>query len=140
MKQQKTMGEIIHSFFGAFRAIKSQGNFASPLFQMPLAQMETLRFIGEREPVSMKEVADFLAITPPSATVMVNNLVDLGYAERSLGVKDRRVISLMLTKKGRQVLSRAVTERCRKMQKLLGRLNGKEQALLLNLLKKMSNN
>lgn len=140
MKQEKTTGEIIHSFFEAFRAIKSQGHFASPLFQMPLAQMETLRFIGEREPVSMKAVADFLAITPPSATVMVNNLVNLGYAKRSTGVEDRRVISLVLTKKGRQVLNRTVAERCRKMQKLLGRLNRKEQFLLLNLLRKMSNN
>ncbi|MCL5008874.1 MAG: MarR family transcriptional regulator [Patescibacteria group bacterium] len=138
MKQENTMGEIIHFFFGAFRAIKSQMGFASPIFQLPLAQMETLRFIGEKEKVQMKEVADYLAITPPSATVMVNILVDLGYVERQAGRQDRRAVRLSLTKKGRQILEKAVTQRCQRMKKLLSKLNQREQAELLGLLKKMS--
>ena len=85
----------------------------------------------------MKEVASFLAITPPSATALINNLVGAGYVQRYLDKNDRRIVHLSLTGKGWLVLQKGVKERCKDLKKLIGNLSGTEQLQLLNILKKM---
>lgn len=129
--------EIASALFQVFAVLKKRLSFKEQLFQMPLAQMETLRLIHERKLVLMKEVANFLAITPPSATVLVNNLVNLGYVERISDADDRRITKLSLTKKGAQILQRGVKQRCRDLKKLLDNVNPEEQLKLITILKKM---
>ncbi len=129
--------KIISLFFTVFRAFKQKLDLGNPLYQMPLAQMETLRFIGENKKVLMKQVADFLAITPPSATALINNLVKMGYVERGSDKKDRRAIHLSLTKKGAVILKRGIKDRCESLAKLLDNLSDKEQLEFLNILQKM---
>ncbi len=138
--QKNTTEEIISLFFSTFRAFKHKLDLGSPMFQLPLAQTETLRLIAEKEKIPMKEIADFLAITPPSATAMINNLFRLGYIERSSNKADRRAIYLSLTKKGLSVLQKGAKQRCAVFTKLLDNLDKREQVEFLKLLKKMSVN
>jgi len=129
--------QIVSAFFNTFRVFKQQLDLNNPIFHLPLAQMEALRFIGEKKKVLMKEVADFLAITPPSATVLVNNLVSLGFVERGFDKNDRRTIRLSLTKKGSLILQKSIKERCKKLTKLLNNLSKKQQVELLDILQTM---
>jgi len=135
--KENTTDEIVSAFFSTFRVFKQKLDMSNPLYQMPLAHMEALRFIQESKQVLMKDVADFLAITPPSATVLVNNLVSLGYVQRGADKSDRRIIRLSLTKKGHNVLQKGIKERCVKFKKLLTNLNKKEQLEFLHILKLM---
>ncbi len=136
-KKNKT-DEIVSEFFSAFRALKHKLDLSSPLFHLPIAQMETLRFLAEKKHVLMKELADFLAITPPSVTVLVNNLVFLEFAQRHSDTTDRRTVRLSLTKKGRDILDKATKQRCQVFKRLLSRINPQEQIKLLRILKKMN--
>src|SRR5579864_2961164 len=135
--KENTTDEIVSAFFNTFRVFKQKLDMSNPLYQMPLAHMEALRFIEENKQVLMKDVADFLAITPPSATVLINNLVALGYVQRGEDKNDRRIIRLSLTKKGVNVLQKSIKERCVKFKKLLKNLNKKDQMQFLHILKIM---
>ena len=132
--------EIVSQFFGAIRILKHKLDLTSPIFHLPIAQLETLRFIGEKKQVSMKEVADCLAITPPSVTVLINNLVTLGFIQRQSQKNDRRTIHLLLTKKGADAMDKSMEQRCKIFKKLLGKLNSREQLQLVNILEKMNVN
>jgi MarR family 2-MHQ and catechol resistance regulon transcriptional repressor len=80
-----------------------------------------------------------LAITPPSATALIDNLAKEGYVARSADKSDRRAVYLTLTKKGQTVMQKAVCDRCKIFKKLLGKINSKQQLELLNILTKLTN-
>jgi MarR family 2-MHQ and catechol resistance regulon transcriptional repressor len=131
--------KIVSLIFSASRNLKQKLDLSNPLFQMPLAHTETLRLIHEKKQVAMKQVAGFLAITPPSATALVNHLVGAGYVARNSDKQDRRSVHLKLTKKGEGVMRQSQTEHCRIFTGLLKKLSLKEQLELLNILTKLNN-
>jgi len=136
--QKNSTDEIVSRFFSASRALKHKLDSASPIFQLPTAQVETLRLIAEKKQILMKEAADFLSITPPSATVLVNKLVGLGLVERRSDKNDRRTVHLTLTSKGSRAVEKAILERCQIFKKLLGKLTKQQQMQFLIILKQMS--
>lgn len=134
---KKTTPQTVSALFNAFILLKNRLNFKNVLSQLPLAHMETMRLISQKKQILMKEVASFLEITPPSATVMINHLVKLGYIHRHSDMHDRRTIHLSLTKKGLAVMQKSIQERYKDLKKLISNLSTEEQIQLLNLFKKM---
>ena len=58
--------------------------------------------IGIDEPRNMSFVAKKLSVTVGTLTIAVNNLVKKGYVNRTRSEKDRRVVLISLTEKGRR--------------------------------------
>jgi MarR family 2-MHQ and catechol resistance regulon transcriptional repressor len=129
--------QTVSLFFSASRALKHKLGLDNPLSRLPMAQMEALRFVRERVSAQMKQVAEFLDITPPSATALINHLAQSGLVKRTFDRKDRRTIHLTLTKKGRAVLDKGIKQRCKIFKLMLGNLNTKEQSEFIRILKKM---
>lgn len=67
------------------------------------SEAHTVEVIGLYLPKSMSAVADKLNITVGTLTVAVNNLVRKGYVERKRSEKDKRVVMLSLTQKGKEL-------------------------------------
>jgi len=65
-----------------------------------------------RRPMSMSELADSLGIEPPNATVVVDDLEELGLVRRRPHPTDRRAKLVEPTRKGRDL--------ARKAEKILG--------------------
>lgn len=127
---------IITQFFALGRIIKLQLHSQNP--GITLQQVETLRLIHEKQAVTMKDLADFLAITPPSATVIADGLVRPGFLGRRRDPKNRRAVYLHITKKGREHLDKACKIRSHTFKKLLNNLNKSEQLTLFRLMRKLS--
>jgi DNA-binding MarR family transcriptional regulator len=70
------------------------------------ARARALRRIARR-PMSMGEVAATLAVDPPNATVVVDDLENLGLVERRPHPSDRRTRLVEATTKGRALARRA---------------------------------
>lgn len=134
---QNNMQKTVEAFFAVSRVLKSNLNYKSPLMHLPLVQMQVLMFLCEQERATMKAVAEFLCITPPSATALVNSLAEQKYIRRSADPKDRRTIHLRLNEKGAKVLKAAMKEHTKRLAKLFNKLSKTEQAQFLLLLNKM---
>ncbi len=130
--------EITSVFYSFWRRLRQELSTGSPLLEFTMPQLEALRYIGEQGQVSMRALADFLSVAPPSATSLTNHLEELGFVVRQRDEASRRSVKLSLTKVGSGVLARAVRERSSKMKILLGSLSIQEQHGLLELFKKMS--
>lgn len=137
--QNNITQDILNYFYSTIRSFKHKLDYSNPIFHLPIAQMEALRIIGEKKKILMKEVADLMSVTPPSATSLINSLSEQGLVERSSDKNDRRTVHLTLTKHGADILQKGIKERCGQLQKLLKNLSLKEQKTLLNILQKMSN-
>src|SRR3954468_17677065 len=60
-----------------------------------------------RRPMSMRELADALAIDPPNATVVVDDLEAQGLVRRGPHPSDRRAKVVEATRKGKELARRA---------------------------------
>ncbi len=106
------------------REISSAGDALSYL------DAETLRYIEERTQdgatPSMREVAVYLRIAPPSATVIIDGLVKEGMLERTADAKDRRVVRLSISKKGTSRLEKMMQLRAEAFSRVIAHLSTKD--------------
>jgi DNA-binding MarR family transcriptional regulator len=100
-------------------------------------QFITLRYIKEKKPL-MKEVAEFLAITPPSATSLIKTLSEVGLIKRLAEKNDRRIVRIVITKKGERGLDKWQKKIAGNMRKRLESLDKGEQDNLVQILTKLS--
>jgi DNA-binding MarR family transcriptional regulator len=102
-------------------------------------QLITLRFIEYKKP-TMKEVADYLTITAPSATSLINNLAKDELIKREEEKGDRRIVRIVITPKGERHLKKGMGSLSQKIRKNLEVLFRKEQEVLAKILGKLANN
>lgn len=100
-------------------------------------QLATLRHIQEKRPL-MKELAGFLSITPPSATSLINNLVEAGLIRRENDGHDRRSVRLGISKKGERQLEHWREKLVARMKERLDRLGEKDKDNLIRILTKLT--
>ncbi|HCT95736.1 MarR family transcriptional regulator [Vagococcus sp.] len=68
---------------------------------LSIKEMHTIEAIGLHNERTSSEVAKRLSITVSTLTVAINNLEKKGYVERVRSEKDRRIVRLKLTNRGR---------------------------------------
>lgn len=73
----------------------------SSFSDLSIKEMHTIEAIGMGDNKTTGEVARELSVTVGTLTVAVNNLVKKGYVDRLRSDKDRRIVRLMLTNRGR---------------------------------------
>lgn len=71
---------------------------------LTLPQMNCLTTIRDHGEVTIKALAEALGISPPSASAMVDRLVEMGAARREQSTTDRREVVVSLSEEGAQGL------------------------------------
>lgn len=74
---------------------------AGERFDITFAQGNVIMAIAERNEVSLKELADILHVSPPSASGMVDRLMEMGLLVREQSAMDRREVRIRLSADGR---------------------------------------
>lgn len=72
-------------------------------FDLSMTEIHTIAVIGKNRLLMMSELAGQLQVTMGTLTVMMNNLVKKGFAERYKSEEDRRIVKVGLTERGRQI-------------------------------------
>jgi DNA-binding MarR family transcriptional regulator len=78
---------------------------------LAFTQMKALFLVSERGALSVTEIADHLAMSPPAMSRSVDGLVQRGYVARSESANDRRSRLVTLLPAGREVLERVMAAR-----------------------------
>ncbi len=136
-KQDKT-SEIISLIFLTRRFFHEQMADGSRK-TFSFLQYKTLQHIKEKKPL-MKEIADFWGITPPSATSLMDKLIESEMIKRVPDNKDRRIVRIVITKKGEKHLKKGEAEITRKLKEKLKLLSCSEQENLVEILSKLLGN
>ncbi len=116
------------------RLIRARMAHALPV---PFAQCEALRLVHQTDAVRMRDIADHLHVTAPSATALVGELVAHGYLTREARADDRREVVLSLTPKGVRALREIDTRRTAVVAELLAPLGDEDHAELDRILQKI---
>jgi DNA-binding MarR family transcriptional regulator len=116
------------SVFGIFRknileTIKNEG-FGH---DMSFSQVEVLNFIGPSGKETMKNIAGYLRITPPSATEVVTEMEKKGLVKRMNDKKDRRIVFITLTDSAKKLSVSLCKRKELIFKKMLSKLSKKER-------------
>ncbi len=107
--------------------------------EFTIPQMETLRFIFENkeEGPTMKDIAEYLSISAPSATSMIEQLAKKKLVIRKIDVGDRRTVRILSTPKALQIFSIFREIKANMFGDMLRKLRGDDKKQLTNILKKL---
>jgi len=90
------------------------------------ARATALWEILHREPITQRELADALKVTPRNVTTLVDAMESTGFVKRTDHPSDRRATIVALTPKGRKAVSRMKVEKQAFAESLLGGLPASE--------------
>lgn len=76
----------------------------SPAKDLSMPQMTTLLVVRERGEMSLKDIAAATHVSPPSASTMVDRLVELGMVTRKNSVVDRREVRVAISGEGEKTV------------------------------------
>lgn len=134
-KQQpnpKGIGEILLAFKRKI-AESSKKSFFKP--DITFSQMETLMFIGPSGSKTMDSIADYLKITPPSATSLIEKMEKKGLVIRMRNRKDRRVVSIRLSSKTKKEIGVLWKEREKVLNQIVSKLSAQDKKHFIRIMR-----
>ena len=140
-KQKESADELVSLLLGVIRSLHSHLNkkHSLDLSKISPLKIQTLGFIKKSGSPPMKDVADFLAITPPSATSLIEGMASDKLIIRKPSSSDRRTVHLQITPKGEKVLSEGFKEMTAHMKEVFTCLTEKEKKQLILIYTKIYN-
>ncbi|MGL5436340.1 MAG: MarR family winged helix-turn-helix transcriptional regulator [Lachnospiraceae bacterium] len=99
--------------------------------------MHVMQAIGIGEPKNMSTIAKTLSVTVGTLTIAMNSLVKKGYVIRERGERDRRVVYISLSEKGRDAYSQYEDFHRRMIADVLEELEPEETKALMKALVKL---
>ncbi len=119
---------------GLVRSKLAQGKHLDPYAWL---HIETLVYISKHQGRSMKDIAEHLSITAPSATSLIAALAEKGLVERHADSSDKRSLRITLTAKGRAVLKKTLARGMDILASLFASLSPRELAAFENALERI---
>lgn len=101
-----------------------------------LTHFEVIKYIAEKGEVTMKEIAVWLNITPPSASSLIDILVKKNLVARVPSKKDRRTINITLDKEAHKLLYLIHRKKIPVFKKMLTGLDKKDKEDLARIISK----
>ena len=105
--------------------------------QISFPQMVALDFVSRKPRVTMTDLAKILHIRTSSTTVLVDRLIKQGMLKRGRDEKDRRLVWVSVTPKGRKVLTQIMREKRQSVKRIFGILAEEERRQYLGILRKI---
>lgn len=131
--------KIVRDLFALVQFLREQVKAEHGAFALSIVHFQALSYIYNAQNPLMREVANFLAVTPPSATSLVNTLIRHKLVTRVVDTEDRRIVRLKLTRTGSRLLADRLEIVFRALEKKMSILSKTEQAHFSRLLGSLIN-
>ncbi len=101
MTLEETLNELLVKLFKDILEIEAKSLITEEFKDITYNDMHIIEAVGIDEPRNMKTVAKLMSVTTGTLTKAMDALCDKGYVIRERSTKDKRVIKLRLTDKGK---------------------------------------
>lgn len=134
---------LISLIFETGNLIRDKAREREKINPLSFARLHVLHFIYEeienkkRNGPTMKDISERLRITPPSATSLVSGLVTNGELKRIYELKDRRLVRLAITSKGKTTLKHEFGKIKKRLRNVFRNLEEREKKELIKILKRL---
>ena len=116
--------------------LKREDNFLTQ-GKISLPQMLALEHLSRAGTCRMSELAQTLSIQMASATGLADRMIKSGYIRRIPDPRDRRVVKIALTKKGKDVVDKIFDQKKKVMEDVFHRISPTDSRQYVNVLEKI---
>jgi DNA-binding MarR family transcriptional regulator len=140
-QKQANLSELVSLMFVMGRVMRDKmQKTGNNEYGNSLLDFETLRYVKDNQHPYMRDVAKNFHVTPPAATLLIDNLVKGKLLARVVDPKDRRSVRITLTKKGKDLFEKSMTQKGTQFKKIFGTLTPIERTQFTAILKKIIKN
>lgn len=137
-KSMNVLNELLVDLFNDILTIEQNAIQSGEFKDLSVTEMHTIEAIGMYTQKTMSEVANELNITVGTLTIAINNLVKKGYVQRSKSEKDRRIVQISLTKRGKLVYRIHSKFHSDMIKETISGLTDEEEEVLITSLEKLN--
>ena len=138
MQKESEINRIVSLIFTTSRLIRERSKGKDHPDPISFLRLETLRYVADHKNPTMREIALYLCITPPSTTSLIDDLVKSKMLERVFDKNDRRIVRLSVTEKGRETIRKGFGQIAKRFKKVLLKLSADDRENLVMILEKLS--
>lgn len=135
MKKNNKKASLEDLFFVLKRDIRENIRKEGFKHDLTFSQVEILSFIGPSGKETMKHIADYLKISPPSATETVAKLEKSGLVKRIGDKYDRRIVYIVPTETSKKLFVSICKRKDVIFKKLFSKLSEKDKKSLERIIK-----
>ena len=107
--------------------------------EITIPQLRTLEYLSRIDGCLMNEIASHLGISRPAATGLVDRLIAQGLAAREYDDKDRRVIKIKISPKGKKIVANIWDQKRRSFAKVFSMISAQERTQYIQIMEKIAN-
>lgn len=100
MDTEQTLNRLLVQFFKYIMEIEERKLITDEFQDLTYNDMHIIEAIGMQEPRKMSEIAKIMSVTTGTLTRAVDALEKKGYVQRQRSRQDKRVIHIILTRRG----------------------------------------
>ena len=98
----ETLNELLVRLFKNIVEIEEKYLITPEFKAISVNDMHIIEAVGISEPKSMSAIAKLMSVTMGTLTKSMDGLSEKGYVLRERGIKDKRIMFISLTEKGRK--------------------------------------
>ncbi len=137
MDARETLNHILVHLFNDILKVEEKSLAHGPYSELTMTDMHTIEAIGFNRARNMSSIAKDLTITVGTLTIAINHLVKKGFVERVRSSKDRRVVLVSLTRKGKAAFRHHMAFHNEMVERILENLDDDELDVLVRSLQKI---
>lgn len=137
MDTEQTLNSLLVKFFRRITTIEAENLITDEFKDITYNDMHVIEAIGLKEPQKMSQIAKEMRVTTGTLTKAVNSLERKGYVERLRSDQDKRVVNIILTKRGICAYKHHEQFHQEMIAFVLGHIDEKESEVLRKALEKL---
>lgn len=106
-ESSKQVAEIVDNIRRVFQVINEQSQEVKRKTGLTGPQIWTIKTISDSAPINVKDLAQRIYLHPATVVGILNRLEESGLVQRLRTNEDRRVVTVELTRKGKQLVVKA---------------------------------
>ena len=134
----EVLNELLVKLFKNIMEIEEKYLITPDFKDISVNDMHIIEAIGLKEPKSMSAVAKLMSVTTGTLTKSMDGLSEKGYVIRERGKKDKRIVFVSLTGKGRRAFAHHEGFHRDMISKIKDGVNEQEVAILIYALAKLN--
>lgn len=137
MTLEETLNELLVKLFKDILEIEAKSLITEEFNDITYNDMHIIEAVGVDEPRNMKTVAKLMSVTTGTLTKAMDALCDKGYVIRERSTKDKRVIKLRLTDRGKSAYYHHEQFHRQMIKNIAAEMNEQETEILIYALAKL---
>ena len=135
MDTYETLNGVLVGLFRDVMDLEQKAIVTSDFPDITNNDMHVIEAIGMNTKKNMSAIARELSVTVGTLTIAVNNLVKKGYVVRRRGQKDRRIVYISLSEKGRRAYEHHAEFHRKMIEGIRSSLSSEEMEVLVKTMK-----